>query len=395
MLTALQIGFWVSLAAVFSTYLFYPVALLLLTPFRKKHRIDESFTPSVTLVISAYNEESVIREKLENALSLDYPRDQLEVMVISDESDDRTDEIVNEFLDQGVVLYRQEPRLGKSAGLTKFVPAARGEFVVFSDANSIYEEGALRKLVRHFAEPSVGFVVGHQRYLQDETAACDSESMYWKYETWIKIHESRIGSVVCGDGAIYAIRRELFEPLQPDDINDFTLPLKIVSRGYRGIFDREAVCYERTADDFGGEFRRKTRIVNRSFRAVTRVPQALNPFGVGFFSLQLFVHKILRWFVSFFLAALIVINIALVAQSAPLVYTVLMGAQVVCYGLALLWFVPGFRRLRLVYIAYYFCLVNLAACLGILGFFLGKRISTWSPERSASEGTQETAAATH
>ena len=164
----------------------------------------------------------------------------------------------------------------------------------------MYEPDAIRKLVRNFADPNVGYVVGQQRYEKDCAEISVAESLYWKYESWLKERETRLGSVVGGDGAIYAIRRSLFKPLRPDDISDFTLPLMIVADGFRGIYEPEAICYERTASSFGGEFRRKIRIVNRSLRAVTRVPQVLNPFRVGVFSLQLFLHKVLRWFAPFF-----------------------------------------------------------------------------------------------
>ncbi|QDU36084.1 Beta-monoglucosyldiacylglycerol synthase [Maioricimonas rarisocia] len=375
----LQSVFWASLLAIVTTYFGYPLVLVLARPLRRRHVIDESLPPSVTLVISAYNEAGVIREKIENALSLDYPRDQMEVMVISDESDDGTDEIVTEYADQGVRLFRQVPRRGKSMGLTRFVPEITSDVIVFSDANSIYKEDAIRKLVRHFADPKVGFTVGHQRYYDDQTQTTESESLYWRYETFLKTEECQLTSVVCGDGAIYAIRSELFEPLREDDINDFYLPLRIVVRGYRGIFDPEAVCYEQTADDFQGEFRRKIRIVNRSLTAVLRVPQALNPLRVGVFAPQLFIHKVIRWFVPFFLVATLITN-AILARSSSM-YQLLLMAQLSFYGLALLHLIPGLSRLKLTYVPYYFCLINYAAFRGVIGSLTGRRIAVWQPER--------------
>jgi cellulose synthase/poly-beta-1,6-N-acetylglucosamine synthase-like glycosyltransferase len=260
------------------------------------------------------------------------------------------------------------------------VPELGGEIVVFSDANSIYETDALRKLVRHFADPAVGFVAGHQRYYADRTDVAESESLYWRYETALKVMESGIGSVVCGDGAIYAIRRELFEPLREDDINDFYLPLRIVARGYRGIFDRDAVCYERTAADFAGEFRRKVRIINRSLRAVARVPQALNPFRVGIFAFQLAVHKVLRWFVPFLLIAALAANAWLAAAGVD-GYGALLVAQLAGYGLALLRPLPVIGTWKPVYLAWYFCLMNTAAFLGVLSCVSGRRVAVWQPER--------------
>lgn len=375
-----EVIFWTAFLAVVLTYLLYPLCLLVLALFRRGH-VTRDEAPPVTLVISAYNEQSVIREKLENALSLDYPRDRLEIMVISDGSEDATDEIVAGYADRGVVLCRQEPRRGKSAGLTRFVPGAGGEVVVFSDANSMYEPDAIHKLVRHFADAKVGFVSGYQRYVDEDSAANQSESLYWRYETWLKIQESKISSPVCGDGAILATRAELFEPLRDDDIADTILPLKIVARGYRGVFDEEAVCYERTAEDFAGEFRRRARIVNRALGAVLRVPQTLNPFRVGVFAYQLLVHKLLRWFVPFFLVAMLVASTYLAARGHE-TYVVLLAMQLLFYGVALLGLVPGVRHWKPVYITYYFCLANTAAALGVLRLVLGGRIAMWSPERA-------------
>ena len=377
----LEVWFWTCFLAAASTYFLYPLTLLLLAKLLDRPNAVAKDAPAVSLIISAYNEESVIREKLENALAIDYPRDRLEIMVISDGSEDATDEIVAGYADRGVMLCRQEPRRGKSAGLTRFVPEARGEVVVFSDANSMYEPDAIRKLVRHFADPKVRFVSGYQRYVDEDSAASQSESLYWRYETWLKIQESKISSPVCGDGAIMAIRAELFEPLRDDDIADTILPLKIVAQGYRGVFDEEAVCYERTAENFAGEFRRRARIVNRSLGAVLRVPQTLNPFRVGVFAYQLAVHKLLRWFVPFFLVAMLVASTYLAARGHG-TYVVLLAMQLLFYGVALLGLVPGVRHWKPVYITYYFCVANTAAALGIIRLVLGRRIAMWSPERA-------------
>lgn len=391
MLLAAEIVFWCCLAAVMGTYVGYPALLMLLSPFQRRKRgadeqsrFGEQALPSVSLFISAYNEEAVIAGKIKNALALDYPTEKLQIVVVSDASEDGTDSTVSRYADRGVVLKRLATRGGKTAGLTRFVPEAAGEVVVFSDANSLYEPDAIRRLVRHFADPHVGYVVGQQRYEPDPATVSAAESLYWRYETWIKERESRLGSVVGGDGAMYAIRRELFEPLREDDISDFTLPLKIVSRGYRGVYEPEAVCYERTAADFRGEFRRKARIVNRSLRAVFRVPAVLNPRRVGMFSVQLLLHKMLRWFVPLFLCGM------LVAAAVPAVhgerrYVWAIGLQIAVYLTAFLRFIPYTGRLKPVLLAWYFCVVNAAAAVGILQQLFGRRIAVWTPERCTAE----------
>lgn len=369
--------FWTALGLVFWSYAGYPILLLLAKIFAKPGRTTDA-TPSATLIISAFNEEAEIAEKLGNSLAIDYPS--LEIMVISDASSDQTDEIVQGYSQQGVRLYRQENREGKSAGLSRFVPQANGEIIVFSDANSMYEADAIRKLVRHFADAHVGYVVGHQKYIDANTETARSESLYWKYETWLKQLESDVGGVVGGDGAIMAIRAELFEPLRPDDINDFYLPLRIVARGFRGVFETSAICYERTAANFQGEFRRKIRIVNRSARAVYRAAAALNPLRVGFSAVQLMSHKVLRWLAPFFLLLALAANVALALEGIAL-YRALLVGHLSFYALAALRIVPGLGQMKIVYVCFYFCLINLAAACGILSFIGGKKFATWAPQR--------------
>jgi len=379
------IAFWASLAAIASTYAVYPCSLLLLGRLRKRPHLRDERTPLVTFIISAYNEARVIGEKIENTLSLEYPREKLEIVVISDASDDGTDEIVASFADRGVRLFRQETRRGKAAGLTRFLPQTRGQIVVFSDANSLYQPQALRRLVSNFADPLVGYVVGCQRYVkEDESAVSSAERMYWRYELFLKQCESDLGSVVGGDGAVYAIRSCLFEPLRDDDISDFVNPLQIIAQDYRGVFEPRAVCYESTAADFAGEFRRKVRIVNRSFRGLLRVPEVLNPFRVGWFAYQVFLHKLVRWFVPAFLLVMLVSNAAIVWATESVVYKTTLAMQLACYAAALLRFVPGMRRLKPIWMAYYFCLANAAAAVGILTSLAGMRFITWNPERAAA-----------
>ncbi|MGB7328757.1 MAG: glycosyltransferase family 2 protein, partial [Rubripirellula sp.] len=271
--------FWISAFAFATPFLFYPVGIFLLSRLRREPAIG-SATPTATLVISAFNEAECIGEKIANALSLDYPAHLFDVMVISDASDDGTDEIVEGWDDPRVTLCRMKRRSGKSAGLTRFCPRTSADILVFTDANSIFKPDALTKLARHFDDIDLGYSVGRQSYTNINSSSSDSENIYWSIELMMKAWESRLSSVVGADGAIYALRSELFEPLSAEDINDFLLPLKVVAKGYRGVFDPEAVCFEDAAPDFSGEFRRKRRIVNRSMRAVLKVREAMNPFRV-------------------------------------------------------------------------------------------------------------------
>ncbi|TWT81146.1 Beta-monoglucosyldiacylglycerol synthase [Planctomycetes bacterium CA13] len=385
-MSVLETIFWLAVLAVATPFVLYPAVLCMLSRFRSIRETGTAI-PTVTLVISAFNEEAVIGEKLDNALALDYPADKFEIMVISDGSDDRTDGIVAACDDPRVRLCRQVPRLGKSAGLSRFCPEANGDILVFTDANSIFQPDVLCKLLRHFDDPTIGYSVGRQSYAHvDQSASADSENLYWSMELLMKAWESRLSSVVGADGAIYALRKEFFEPLAAEDINDFLLPLKVVAKGYRGIFDPEAVCFEDAAPDFNGEFRRKRRIVNRSLRAVLKVPSAMNPLRVGWFAPQLLAHKVLRWFCPVFLIIMLVSSFVLALREASgsgsvKTYTTILFLQLAGYSIAALYVIPFFRSFRIVYVAYYFLLVNVASALGLGLLLSGRAIGVWKPER--------------
>lgn len=375
--------FWVTAGLVAYIYAGYPACLWLLARlFPRRTARPAILSPRVTLIISAYNECQVMREKLENALVLEYPKSALEIMVVSDCSVDGTDQIVESFASRGVRLVRQSERLGKSSGLNLAVPEASGEIIVFSDANAMYQADAIRQLVGHFSDPRVGYVVGNARYADDpgQPPSAESEGLYWKLETWIKQKESEFGSVVGGDGAIYAIRRELFSPLLPTDINDFLNPLQIVAQGYRGVYEPAAVCWEEAGDSFEKEFRRKGRIVSRSLNALRRSPIILFPWTQPRHWFALMSHKILRWFAPVLLLLLLLFTVAI--WNVP-VYRLFLALQIGFYGLAVIGWLIARRRTapRIFYLPYYFCLVNLASLLGIVKCFQGALSPTWETVR--------------
>jgi len=375
--------FWICFALLAYVYLGYPLLLTLLAWFSNAPVPDSDLpSPSVTLLISAFNESQVIAAKLENALVLEYPRDRLEIIVISDGSDDGTDEIVRQFSHGGVRLLRQEPRMGKTAGLNLGVSEARGQILVFSDANAMYQADAVRRLVRHFSNPKVGYVVGNARYYEKgtESSSAQSEGLYWKLETYLKKKESIFGSVVGGDGAIYAIRRELYSPLLPTDINDFLNPLQIVARGYSGVFEPAAVCYEEAAENFGQEYRRKVRIISRSLNALRRVPKVLDPLHNTRHWFLLVSHKVLRWFAPFFLILCFAASFAL--WRSPFYKTAAL-LQAAFYAITLVgWkWRPENKMGKLLSLAFYFCLVNLASLVGCVKCFRGDLSGKWAPPR--------------
>ncbi|NOZ38318.1 MAG: glycosyltransferase family 2 protein, partial [Gammaproteobacteria bacterium] len=303
MITLLIIVTLIALFIPIYVYIGYPILLIVLDKLIKgKTLVTADITPTVSLVVSCYNEVDVIEQKIRNCMALDYPQDQLEILYVSDGSDDGTDELIKQYCNEYIKLIRQEGRLGKTMGLNLALAEANGEIVVFSDANAMYKTDAIKKLVRNFHDPSVGYVVGAAIYRDEEKSnAGSSENIYWQYEIFIKKIESKLHSVVGGDGAIYAIRKALYLPLEQEDINDFVNPLQIIVQGYRGIFDAQAICYEQTAGDFDKEGKRKQRIVNRSFSGLMKNKTVLNPFKFGFYSLELFSHKLLRWLIPFFI----------------------------------------------------------------------------------------------
>ncbi len=377
--------FWICVAGVAMPYLIYPMWLFLFS--RARPTQEAAGKPlSVSFVISAYNEANIIAEKIENTIALDYPKELLQIVVLSDASEDGTDEIASRY--QEVELIRQSPRHGKSAGINASFNQFNGEVIVFSDANAIYQKDAVGHLVRHFEEARVGYVVGCQKYQSGGGDAQKSENTYWDFELKLKAWESRLSSVVGGDGAIMAVRQELFSPLLPDDINDFVLPLRIVAAGYQGRFEPLAVCYEEAAPSFRGEFRRKVRIVNRSLRAVSRVPNSLNPIQVGIFSAQLFCHKVIRWFTAYLMLGTLITS-SLLAVDGSRFFLAMLLVQLAFYGIALLAIGTPLGRYRPAMLVYYFCLSNIAGGIGVFSFVLGRKFETWTPQRTSVESDAE------
>jgi len=391
MIFSIIIGlFWaICLIALLYVFAGFPLILGLISLlYKKKHLVDEHLEPSVTLIISAYNEAAVINEKLKNCQTLDYPQDKLDILVVSDCSDDDTDSLVLGFQDPRIRLLRMVERKGKTCGLNAALEQIQSELVLFSDANAMYDTQAVRKMVRHFADSRVGYVVGHARYTDAATAAAESENLYWNFEVQLKKWESAVHSVVGGDGAIYMIRRALYRTMEPTDINDFVNPLQIVAAGYRGIFAPDAFCIEAPAADFEKEFGRKVRIVNRSFNGFLRVRQLLNPLQYGMFSWLLFSHKVLRWFspfllfFHFFFSLLLPVNgpLGLLGICSLGVYSLLIGLSL----LGLLNELHGGKIFSSTKFFYYFILMNAASSFGVISRLQGQKIVTWSTVRAGT-----------
>lgn len=377
----IELIFWFSFFTIFYSYAGYPLLLFILCFFYKKKIHKNNITPQVSLVISAYNEETIISNKIINSKALIYPKDLLEIIVISDASEDKTDEIVGDF--SGVKLLRIEGRLGKSECLNHAIPTAKGDIIVFSDANSMYAPNTLIDLVKNFADPAIGFVTGYTKYKKSISGSdvVHSVGLYSLLEKTLKVFESRIGSCVGADGAIFAIRKSLYPTLNSGDINDFVIPLKIVERKFRGILDDNVYCTEETSFDGQGEFRRQARITNRTLRALNNNRKMLNPFLTGLFSLKLISHKLCKICVPFFLLLILLSNFLLFPKND--FYKTILGIQVglhICtfinwqlFGNHILFKIPTVVRM--------FIIVNLAILMGWYTFLAGHEYKTWAKSR--------------
>jgi cellulose synthase/poly-beta-1,6-N-acetylglucosamine synthase-like glycosyltransferase len=335
-------------------------------------------TPEVSLIICAYNEERSIGKTLENVLDTDYPADRLQILVASDGSTDRTDQIVTGFASRGVELVAC-PRSGKENARAAAVDRSRGEILLFSDANNLWNRGAVRNLVRNFADPRVGCVSGKTVYVDDPDNVIASRSgAYWKYEDFTKRQEGALGRLVAVDGPIFAVRRQVFEPVPVEAAADMVVPLRTQERGYLAVYEPEAIGIEEPRREAGEEIRSRVRIVVRGFSNLRVVSRLLNPFCRPQITFFLVSHKLLRWLAPVFLVSFFLLNVFLVPGP---VYSVFFGLQVMFYGSALVGLGLAGRRKNIFSTPYYFCLINYCALVGLFRFLFGGRTPTWEPGR--------------
>ena len=381
--------FWSSLTLIVYTYALFPLLTFLRGILRRQAYKSAEITPRVSLIIAAYNEAHSVGAKLENILSLNYPRHRLEVIVASDGSDDGTDEIVRNYEDRGIRLLSR-PRQGKAPALNAAVATSTGDILVFSDANSLYAPDAIQALVQPFADPQVGAVAGNQCYLKEsENGAGVGERSYWRFDRKLKQAQSQAGNTISATGAIYAIRRTLFQTVPEGVTDDFVTSTRVIAQGYRLVFAPDAVAYEPVSKTNGVEFGRKVRVITRGLRAVLLMRELLNPFRYGFYALQLFSHKILRRLVVFPLLALLLITPFLWEKG--LFYQLAALGQAVFYGCAGLGMVLSetrIGRLKIFMLPFFFCMVNVASLLATLNVLRGHRITLWETQRQVVETSE-------
>jgi biofilm PGA synthesis N-glycosyltransferase PgaC len=383
----MKILFWLSLFVVFYTYVGYGIVLYALVRFRilikgkRKVLQPGEYMPTVTLIVAAYNEEGIMEEKIQNTLSLDYERDKLQLLFVTDGSTDASAEIVGRYTGTIDLMHSTE-RKGKIHAIHRAMDAVKSEIVIYTDANTFLNKEALKLIVRHYANPEVGAVSGEKRVMQDAVSdATAGEGFYWKYESTLKKWDSELYSVVGAAGELFSVRRSLYRHVESDTIlDDFMISMLIAKQGYRIIYEPEAYASEQSSDNIKEELKRKVRIAAGGIQSIMRLLPLLNPFAYPMLSFQYISHRVLRWtitpfllFISLILNALICIN-----EPEPL-YVLMLVLQILFYLMAWLGWLLEKRKIKVkaLFVPYYFCVMNYAVLAGINRYIAGSQSVVW------------------
>jgi glycosyltransferase involved in cell wall biosynthesis len=374
-----ELMYWGGIGFVLYAYAGYPLILMALSLFRNRPVEKGSVTPSVSLIITAYNEERRIASKLQNTLELEYPRDRLEIIVASDCSTDGTDDIVRTYVADGVRLVRAAERKGKEAAQRLAVSQTSEDILVFSDTATTLSKDAILNIVKPFNDPSVGCVSSVDRFI-DETGKLSGEGAYVRYEMLLRALETRVNTLVGLSGSFFAARRQVCSPWAEDLQSDFNTLLNSMRQGLRGVSDPDSVGYYKNLTDETKEYQRKVRTVLRGIAVLMRSLPMLNPIKHGLFAWQLFSHKLCRWLVPFAMIMILVSNVLLAADSDA--YRILLAAQLAFYALAVLYrrfkWIPDKNLFRL---PSFFVVVNLSILDAWYRYFRGDRIFRWEPSK--------------
>jgi glycosyltransferase involved in cell wall biosynthesis len=371
--------FWGSFGFIFYAYAGYMMVLMVLSGIKDRPVLAGDIQPTVSFVITAYNEEGRIKEKIENSLQQQYSSECLEIVVASDCSSDRTDEIVRGYASSGIRLIRAPERRGKEAAQKLAVSQTTGEVLVFSDVATTLSPQGIANIVRSFHDPSVGCVSSVDQFV-DAKGNLSGEGAYVKYEMLLRRLESKVNTVVGLSGSFFAARRTVCTPWADDLQSDFNTLLNSVKAGLRGISDSESVGYYKNLTDEKKEYQRKVRTVLRGIAVMMRSLPMLNPFRYGMFAWQLFSHKLCRWLVPFAMIGALAANIVLVTQSW--LYQVLLVGQVLFYVLAMTYACGHWMpRSNLFRLPSFFVLVNLSILDAWMRYMRGDRVFRWEPSK--------------
>jgi len=380
--------FWIGVAWLGYVYVGYPLVLAVLALVHRVRPVTrDDFLPTVSVLIAAYNEERDIGWKVNETLQWDYPSERLEVLVASDASEDRTDEIVQGIKDSRLTFLRMEKRGGKNRALNRFVQRARGELLFFTDANAHIAAECLRRVVRHFADGRVGCVTGDTHFWQQDSAVVGKGAgVYSDYESTIRHLESEIGSVLACDGAIFCMRRSLFEPLFPELANDLELPLRVGRAGYWIRHERGARVFEKDTRSPWESFRQRRRISAQGVLAMWKLRGSLSWLS----GWQFVSRKLLRWLT---LIPLVWVTVSALALSGRPVFAAILMLQVVFYGLALVGLslaLSGRSAGRYISVPFYVLLGSLSTLVGVVDACLGRRFAVWEIPKLSRGRDQET-----
>lgn len=379
------VSFWIGAAWILYVYAGYPVLLGLFSLFsRVRPKASDGYHPSVSILIAAYNEEKDIYWKINEIFAWDYPADKIEVLVASDASEDRTDDILASIRDPRMRWIRMGPRGGKVRALNQLVTMAHSEILFFTDANAHIESGCLRRMVRHFADPRVGCVTGDSYTIEDDSLIASGAGSYWGYETIIKRLESRLRAVLVCDGAIFCLRRELYTACHPELANDLELPLMAAHRGYWVLHEPDAKVFERDTPSVLEEFHRRRRICSQGMLGMWLLRHTLS----GLRLWEFVSHKLLRWLT---LVPMLAILSASAVLAAHPFYRAILWAQFAFYGLAaiaLLQTLTGKKPSRAFSVPFYVVLGTAGALTGVIEALFGRKFDIWNIP-SLSRGAQE------
>jgi cellulose synthase/poly-beta-1,6-N-acetylglucosamine synthase-like glycosyltransferase len=378
--------FWVAAAFILYVYIGYPALMAFFSIFCRRVRSQPDYYPSVSILITAHNEEASIGQKIEETLKLDYPPDRIEILVLSDASTDQTESIVGSFKDPRVRLLRMEERRGKTHAQNEGVKTSNSDIIVFSDATTSYCPLALRFIVGNYRDPAVGAVSGCYQYVDRKGHSPTGLGMilFWNYENLIKTFQDRIRTITGSCGFIYSIRKRLYTELPDHIISDLVQPLRVIIQGYRVVFEDRALAYEETTKSTSEEFMMRVRVVSGAIFGILSVTELLNPLKYGWVSFQLLSHKILRWLVPLFL--LMLLSSSAILALEPGKFRLFLCFQMLFYLLALLpvWW-PSNNWWKPLTIPLYFCTLNAAALISFLQVVRGTHYAIWEPVRRVAD----------
>lgn len=379
--------FWLSIIGIFYTFIGYPFSLYLLEKILKEQRVEkwnkEEEFPKITYIIAAYNEEKNIKQKLENTILLNYPQDKLEIIVASDGSTDKTNDIVKRFIKErnrvDIKLYEVKKRKGKTNAQNEAIAISKGEVIVFSDANSIWEKEALKNLILNFKDSRIDYVCGKLEYINSlENITSNAENTYWNYDLWLRKIESNLLSITAGNGAIYAIKADKIEIIPEIECHDGIYPTISVLKGRRAIYEEKAVAYEKAGENISDEFKRKVRMGRGILSAKYSNLQKYNFFKTGIFSYFYFCHRYLRYSLYLFHIFIYISNIFLLENKFYLYIFIL---QNLFYLLAILGNYLNIKY-KILYLPYYYMMTVAAQLIAVIKSILGLNKPFWEKAES-------------